>query len=87
MKILKIVFLVILCISAIVIFFCAARREKTIKLLFLNSLFGILSLAAVDLTAKFTGVFIPVNIYSVLGAVFFGVPSTIGFLFLPFIFI
>ena len=47
---------------------------------------GIAVMAVIDLTAKFTGVHIPVNQYTVTGSAVFGIPAVCGFLVLPIIF-
>jgi len=72
-------------LSYLIIIITAFYTGKSIKRLFLNGIFGLLILAVIDITAKFSGVYIPLNIYTVLGTVGFGIPAVIGFLLLPLI--
>lgn len=86
MNILKYGGIAILVIGALAVFICAVKGGKPLKSLLLNAFLGIAVMAVIDLTSKFTGVHIPVNQWTVLGSVGFGVPAVCGFLVLPIIF-
>ncbi len=65
----------VLVIFALVILFFAIKSHKFFKTLLFNSFLGLVALAIIDLTTKFTGVYIPINPYSVIGVSIFGVPA------------
>ncbi len=87
MKILGIAALSLLGVSALTILLMAIYSGKPIRKLILNSLFGIITLLLINLTKKFTGVYIPVNVISVVGVTVFSIPAVIGLLVLNLIFI
>ena len=86
MEILKYITISLLSLSAFIIFCFAVKSKKILKTLLLNGFMGICLLAIIDLTSRFTGVHIPINIYTVSGSAVFGIPALIGFLLLGFIF-
>ena len=51
------------------------KSRRPLFFAFINALLGIMSIVAVNLTARFTGVYVPVNIYSVPVAAVFGLPA------------
>lgn len=61
--------------------FCIGSK-KPFKYLLLNLLSGILALAVVNLTTRFSGVHIPVNPYSAGAGAVFGIPAVFGLLIL-----
>ncbi len=61
----------------LVLFFCF-KSGKPIKNLLIAALCGIAALIAVNLTARFTGVHIPVNPFSVGSSALFGIPAVCG---------
>ena len=73
-------------IGGIALLICAAKTRKPFKSLMLSAFIGVSVLALIDLTAKFTGVHIPINQYTVAGSALFGIPAVCGFLILPIIF-
>ncbi len=75
----------ILIICSLIILYFAFKSKKPIKFLFLNAFSGVIIIAMLYLTKKYTGVFIPINQYTVVGSSVFGIPSTICFLILNFI--
>ena len=85
MKILLYIFLAILIFSALTLLVIFIKSKKFFKLFFLNALLGITILIILKLTAKFSGVFLPINLYTVVGSSVFGIPAIIGFLILNFI--
>lgn len=76
-----------LIIGALAVLICAVKGGKPLKSLLLNAFLGIAVLAVIDLTSKFTGVHVPINQWTVLGAAGFGVPAVCAFLVLHIIFI
>ena len=73
-------------VGAVALLIFAAKTKRFFKTLLLNAFLGIAVMAIIDLTAKFTGVHIPVNQYTVAGSAVFGIPAVCGFLILPIIF-
>lgn len=73
-------------VGAVTLLIFAAKTKRFFKTLLLNAFLGLAVMAIIDLTAKFTGVHIPVNQYTVVGSAVFGIPAVCGFLILPIIF-
>ena len=86
MEILKYGGIAVLAIGALALLIFAAKTGKLFKTLILNAFMGIAVMAVIDLIAKFTGVHIPVNWWTVTGSAVFGIPAVCGFLILPIIF-
>lgn len=86
MEILKYGGIAVIAVGAVALLIFAAKTGKLFKTLLLNAFLGIAVMAIIDLTAKFTGVHIPVNQYTVAGSAVFGIPAVCGFLILPIIF-
>ena len=86
MEILKYGGIAVIAVGAVALLIFAAKTRKPFKTLILNAFMGIAVMAVIDLTAKFTGVHIPVNQYTVAGSAVFGIPAVCGFLILPIIF-
>ena len=80
------IFLIVLlsCFALAVVFFCIKSHKFFITLLF-NAFVGVCVLAIIDLTAKLTGMFIPINPYTVTGSAVFGLPALALFLILQVI--
>ncbi len=87
MEILKYGGIAVIAIGALVLLIFAVKTGKPFKSLILNAFIGITVMAVIDLTAKFTGVHIPVNWYTVTGSAVFGIPAVCGYLILPLIFL
>ena len=87
MAVLKYAMIIVLGVFVLIILGFAIKTKKTFKILFFNAFLGITSLAIINLTAKFTGAYIPINEYTVTGCGIFGVPAVIFFLILRFIFV
>lgn len=87
MEILKYGGIAVIAIGALALLIFSAKTGKLFKTLILNAFIGIAVMAVIDLTAKFTGVHIPVNWWTVGGSAVFGIPAVCGFLILPIIFI
>ena len=77
----------VLALFFLVILFFAIKSHKFFKTLLFNVFLGLVILSIIDLTGKFTGIFIPVNPYSVAGASVFGIPAICGFLILQILII
>ncbi len=76
----------ILSVGALAVLICAVRTHKPFKALFINFLASAAVTAIIDLTARYTGVNIPINEWTVSGAAVFGVPAVIGIVIMPIIF-
>ncbi len=78
MKYLEIALYVILVITLIIIFVFLKKTEKPLK----NALFGVLisyvSLAIINNTTFLTGIYIPINPYTVVTSAVFGIPGISG---------
>lgn len=86
MELIKYGGIAILCAGALAVLICALRTHKPIKALFINLLASAVITAIIDLTAKYTGVNIPINEWTVSGMAAFGVPALIGIVVMPVIF-
>ncbi len=87
METLKILCLSLLGITAFMIFIFALKSKKPFKVLLFNAFMGLTLLAIIDLTSKFTGVYIPINEYTVTGSAVFSIPALCAFLAMNFIFV
>ena len=85
MDFLKYAVYILLGITYFYILILSIKSRKPFKFLFLNALSGILSICLIGLTKKFTGVFIPINHYTLIGGSTLGIPAIIGFLVLNLI--
>lgn len=82
MKVLGIIAIVWLSLCAFVLLVLHIKSHKMIKSIFLNALLGFAAIFAINLTQKFTGVFIPVNWWTVGGSGIFGLPCVCGIVLL-----
>lgn len=82
MEVLKYLILGLLGITAFAIFIIAIKSKKPLKFLFFNSLVGIGILFVLYFTKKYTGTYLPINQYTLIGSAVFGIPAIIGFLIL-----
>ena len=87
MEILKYGGIVVLIVGALSLLIFAVRTKKFFKTLLLNAFLGLAVMAVIDLTAKFTGAHIPVNLWTVGGSAVFGIRAVSGYLILPLIFL
>ena len=87
MEILKYLIFAIFLITLISILVIAFKSKKPFKLLFLNLFFGISVLFLLYFTKRYTGIFIPINEYTVCLTGFLGIPAIIAFLIFNIIFI
>ena len=75
MKILGLITASVLGLFALILFVLHIKSRRPFRSAVINAVLGILALLAVNLTARFTGVYIPVNIYSLPAAALFGIPA------------
>lgn len=85
MKILIISAIAVLGISALILLLLHIRTLKPVRSILLHAGIGLAFLVAVNLLSRFTGIKIPVNLYSVLSSAVLGVPAVCGFLILNLI--
>ena len=85
MKAFFIFLIVVLSVFTLCVLFFAIESHKFFKTFLFNTFLGISVLAIIDLTAKFTGMYIPLNWYSVGGSAVFGIPAVILFLIMQII--
>ena len=60
----------------------AVKTQKTLKTIASGAFSGIAALTLVDITSVFTGVFIPLNMWTVGSSAAFGIPGVISLLWL-----
>lgn len=70
---------------ALAILFFALKSRRPLRFLLLNAIIGIIAMIVVNTASQFTGVYIPVNRFSVSGVSVFGVPAVIGLIILQII--
>ena len=87
MEILKYSAIALLSVSGLIMFVFDVKSKRFFKTVFFNAFMGLILLSIIDLTAKFTGVYIPVNEYTVTGSAVYGIPALLMFLALKFVFI
>ena len=85
MKAFFIFLIIVLSIFFLAVLLFAIKSHKFFKTLLFNAFLGIGVLAIIDLTGKFTGIFLPINLYSVAGSGVFGIPAVCGLLVLQII--
>ena len=82
MKTLGIITIVWLSLSALVLLVLHLKSHRFIKSVILNALLGFVAIAIINLAQKFTGVFVPLNWWSVGGSGIFGLPCVCGIVLL-----
>ena len=87
MEILKYALICLLTITELVFLVLAIKSRKPLTVIFGNALLGIGAIIIINLTAKYSGCYIPVNLYSVSGAALLGLPAVAGLLIMNFLFI
>lgn len=85
MEILKYAAIIILSLAAFVILGLSVGSGKPIKVLLINALIGVAAFTIVNLTARFTGIRIPLNEWTLAGAGIYGIPAVFGLLILRLI--
>lgn len=85
MQTVKIVFFSAVIIYSVIILILAFLSKKPLKTIFLSAGIGVISLALVSLCEKFTGVKIPINLWTVTTSAVMSLPGTITLLAVNFI--
>lgn len=80
MLFLKLSFIIILSVYCIMLFVFCLKSGKLLKTLLLSALSGIVTLAAVNILSRYSGVYIAVNAWTVGASSLFGLPGVIGLL-------
>jgi hypothetical protein len=83
----KTVFICLCVIYGFLYFIFAIGTKKPFKTIFFYAFLGVLGVIVVNLTAKYSGVYIPVNAYTLGSSAALGLPGTITLLVLKTIFI
>ncbi len=68
----------VLIISALLVLRCCLRGERRLASLFFMSVPGLGALTLLNLTAEYTGLSVPVNLYNLIAAAFLGLPGVAG---------
>lgn len=82
----KYIIISVLAITALIILFFAIKSRKFIRTLLLNAFLGIIAIIVINLTKKFSGVYIPVNYWTLGIGGALGLPGVVGILLSNFIF-
>lgn len=85
MRVLSVLAVITVCVFFLIILVFHIRSRRPLRSLLLNAALGIISLVAINLTTRFTGVHIPVNWFSVGGSGIFGLPAVFALLILQMI--
>lgn len=83
---LKIILISASVIYAFIYLLLAVRTKKPFKTIFMYALAGILALFAVNFTSKYSGIYLPINQYTISSSTVFGLPGTVFLLLLRFVF-
>ena len=75
MKILAAVFISALSLFALILLILHIKSRRPLRSAAANAILGLAAIGLVNLTARFTGVRIPINIYTVPAAAVFGIPA------------
>ena len=87
MEIFKILFIVFLSVFALLFLFFSIKTKRFFQSLLINALAGLSVIIIINLTKRFTGIFIPINEYSVIISSAFGAPGVIALLLINIIFL
>lgn len=80
MKIFSVIIISLLSVFALILLLLHIKSRRPIKSAAINALLGIAAIAVINLTFRFTGVRIPLNIYTVPSALVFGIPACAAFI-------
>ncbi len=75
MKTYLIIVFSLLAVTAITLFVLHIKTHRPIKSILIHAALGLAAMVIINLTAKFTGVKVPVNLYSVISAGTLGIPA------------
>ncbi len=85
MKVLGILTIIWLSLCAMAILILHIKSHKLLKSIILNALLSFAAIALINLTQKFTGVFLPLNWWTIAGSGVFGLPYICGIIILQII--
>lgn len=85
LKTLGIFTIVWLAICMLVLLILHLKSHRFLRSVFLNALLGFVAIALINLCQKFTGVFVPINWWTVGGSGIFGLPCVCGIVLLQII--
>ena len=85
MEIIKTVIISLISVFGLCILFLYIKSRRPLKSAAINALFGISALILVNLTSRFTGVHIPINVYTVPSSAVFGIPAVCTLIILQII--
>lgn len=86
MKTVGIILISVLSLFLLVLLILHIKSRRPFRSAVINALIGLAAFAAVNLTVRFTGVRIPVNIYTVPGCAVFGIPAVMVFVIFQVLF-
>lgn len=86
MQILKIVFITLCILYALVYLYFAFKTKKPLKTILFFSFLGVVMLFIINQTSSFTGVNIDINKYTLIGSMATSLPGIISFLLLNLVF-
>lgn len=84
---LKIIFISVTIIYFFLYIILAAKTKKPFKTIMAYSFLGVLGIIIINITARFSGIYIPINGYTLGCSAAFGLPGTVGILLLRMIFL
>lgn len=86
MQFIKISFIILLLVYAVLLLCFCFKSGRTVKTLLLSSLSGLAVMTAINVLSHFTGVEIAVNGWSVSSSALFGIPGVLGMLIIRMFF-
>lgn len=82
----KISFIILLSVYLLFLFYFSFKTKKTIKTLALSMFSGVIAFFVVNILSRFTGIYLPLNVYNLLSSSVFGIPGVLGLLLLRIFF-
>ena len=80
MQFLKIFSIILVCMYLIILAVFAKKSGSFFRTLLLSALSGVATMAMINVLTRFTGVTLPVNMYTVLSSAVLGIPGVLGLL-------
>lgn len=80
MQFIKIFSIILVCLYLLLLFIFAKKSGSFLRTLLLSALSGLLTMAVINILSGYTGVTLPVNLYTVLSSTALGVPGVLGLL-------
>ena len=75
MKTVAVITVSLLSLFALILLFLHIKSRRPLRSAAINALLGLSAFLVIDLTSRFTGVRVPVNVYTVPAAAVFGIPA------------